>query len=120
MELLERSRYIDQPRCRATRIIGTQWFRAWLFTLMHNQNVNTVRRTMREGVSVDMEELSSPLIATTDPAASRKLFELERAIGRVPLEQRQVILLIGISQQGPHHERQLVAGDLGAKPAARA
>jgi RNA polymerase sigma-70 factor, ECF subfamily len=70
--------------------------RAWLFTLMHNQNVNTVRRAIREGVSVDLEELSSPLIATTDPTASRKLFELERAIGQVPLEQRKVILLVGL------------------------
>jgi RNA polymerase sigma-70 factor, ECF subfamily len=70
--------------------------RAWLFTLMHHQNVNTVRRAIREGVSVDMEELSSPLIATTDPTASRKLFELERAIGQVPLEQRRVILLVGL------------------------
>jgi RNA polymerase sigma-70 factor, ECF subfamily len=69
---------------------------AWLFTLMHNQNVNTVRRAIREGVSVDMEELSSSLIATTDPTASRKLFELERAIGQVPLEQRRVILLVGL------------------------
>jgi RNA polymerase sigma-70 factor, ECF subfamily len=70
--------------------------RAWLFTLMHNQNVNTIRRAIREGVSVDMEELSSPLIATTDPTASRKLFELDRAIGQVPLEQRQVVLLVGL------------------------
>jgi RNA polymerase sigma-70 factor, ECF subfamily len=70
--------------------------RAWLFTLMHHQNVNTARRAIREGVSVDMEELSSPLIATTDPTASRKLFELERAIGQVPLEQRRVVLLVGL------------------------
>jgi RNA polymerase sigma-70 factor, ECF subfamily len=69
---------------------------AWLFTLMHNQNVNTVRRAIREGVSVDMEELSSPLIATTDPTASRKRFELDRAIGQVQLEQRQVVLLVGL------------------------
>jgi RNA polymerase sigma-70 factor, ECF subfamily len=70
--------------------------RAWLFTLMHNQNVNTVRRAIREGVSVDIEELASPLIATTDPTESRKLFELERGIGQVPLEQRRVVLLVGL------------------------
>src|ERR1700694_6094530 len=33
--------------------------RAWLFTLLHNQNVNDVRRSMREGVSVALEEMPS-------------------------------------------------------------
>jgi hypothetical protein len=46
-----------------------------------------------------MEELSSPLIATTDPSASRKLFELERAIGQVPLEERRVVLLVGLEDR---------------------
>jgi len=70
--------------------------RAWLFTLMHNQNVNSVRRSLREGTAVDVEQLSSALIATTDPTASRKLFELERALGQLPVEQREAILLVGL------------------------
>jgi RNA polymerase sigma-70 factor, ECF subfamily len=70
--------------------------RAWLFTLMHNQNVNSVRRSLREGTAVDVEQLSSALIATTDPTASRKLLELERALGQLPVEQREVVLLVGL------------------------
>ena len=70
--------------------------RAWLFTLMHNQNVNSVRRSLREGTAVDVEQLSSALMATTDPTASRKLFELERALGQLPVEQREAILLVGL------------------------
>jgi RNA polymerase sigma-70 factor (ECF subfamily) len=70
--------------------------RAWLFTLMHNQNVNSVQRNMREGTAVDVEQLSSALIATTDPTASRQLFELERALGQLPVEQREAILLVGL------------------------
>jgi CheY-like chemotaxis protein len=34
--------------------------------------------------------------ATTVPAASRKMFELERALAQLPLEQRQAILLVGL------------------------
>ena len=45
---------------------------------------------------VDVEQVSAPLIATTDPAASRKMFELERALAQLPLEQRQAILLVGL------------------------
>jgi RNA polymerase sigma-70 factor, ECF subfamily len=70
--------------------------RAWLFTIMHNQNVNNVRRAVRESGMVDMEQLSATLPATTDPTASRQMFELERALAQLPLEQRQVILLVGL------------------------
>jgi len=68
---------------------------AWLFTIMHNQNVNNVRRAVRESGMVDIEQLS-PMPATTDPTASRQMFELERALAQLPLEQRQVILLVGL------------------------
>jgi hypothetical protein len=44
---------------------------------------------------VDMET-SATLPATTDPTASRQMFELERALAQLPLEQRQVILLVGL------------------------
>ena len=68
---------------------------AWLFTIMHNQNVNNVQRAVRESGMVDME-ISATLPATTDPTASRQMFELERALAQLPLEQRQVILLVGL------------------------
>src|SRR5258705_11404592 len=46
---------------------------AWLFTIMHNQNVNNVRRNFRESAAVDIEQVSTTLPATTDPSASRKM-----------------------------------------------
>jgi RNA polymerase sigma-70 factor (ECF subfamily) len=70
--------------------------RAWLFTIMHNQNVNGVRSAMRESMTVDIEEQSSTLVATTDPTVARQLHELDRALAQVPEEQRQVILLVGL------------------------
>src|SRR5215211_1888330 len=51
--------------------------RAWLFTLMHNQHVNDVRRSSREGGNIDVNEMAAVLVATTDPTASRQLRELE-------------------------------------------
>jgi RNA polymerase sigma-70 factor (ECF subfamily) len=70
--------------------------RAWLFTIMHNQYVNMVRRAMRDGANVDIEQMSSALVATTDPTASRQLRELENAISRLRDEQREVVLLVGL------------------------
>jgi RNA polymerase sigma-70 factor (ECF subfamily) len=75
--------------------IGTD-IRAWLFTIMHNQHVNMVRRAMRDGANVDIEQLSSALVATTDPTASRQLRELENALSRLRDEHREVILLVGL------------------------
>ena len=70
--------------------------RAWLFTLMHNQHVNDVRRQNRGASAVDLEEVSGFLVANTDPTASRQLRELEHALARLPTEQREVILLVGL------------------------
>jgi RNA polymerase sigma-70 factor (ECF subfamily) len=70
--------------------------RAWLFTLMHNQYVNDVRRGARETHALNIEDVASQLVATTDPTASRQLQELDRALGLLPIEQRQVILLVGL------------------------
>src|SRR5215208_5639934 len=40
--------------------------RAWLFTILHNQHVNEVRRSVREGVSVDAETAAPFLIMAPD------------------------------------------------------
>src|ERR1700756_749586 len=70
--------------------------RAWLFTIMHNQYVNNIRRTMREQATIDVDQVASTLEATTDPTASRQLSELERALGYLSKGQREVVLLVGL------------------------
>jgi RNA polymerase sigma-70 factor, ECF subfamily len=72
--------------------------RAWLFTLMHNQNVNNVRRGINQGQNIDVEEMSNVLAATTDPTASRQLYELNWALSQLAQEQRQAILLVGLEE----------------------
>jgi RNA polymerase sigma-70 factor (ECF subfamily) len=70
--------------------------RAWLFTIMHNQHVNCVRRVMRERGTIDIEQVASTQVATTDPTASRQLSELDRALGQLSKGQREVVLLVGL------------------------
>ena len=77
-----RTRWFGPWLSRTFRQAGTN-LRAWLFMLMHNQNVNNLRRSIREGQMVDIEATTNVLAATTDPTASRQLFELDRALGQL-------------------------------------
>jgi RNA polymerase sigma-70 factor, ECF subfamily len=70
--------------------------RAWLFTIMHNQYVNEVRRATRDAASLDVQDCSTFLVANSDPSASRQLQELEQALLQLPEGQRLVILLVGL------------------------
>jgi len=70
--------------------------RAWLFTLMHNQYVNEVRRATKWGKPVQIDDVSGGLAAVADTSASRQLTELDEAIGKLPVEQRQVVLMVGL------------------------
>ncbi len=70
--------------------------RAWLFTILHNQHVNDIRRSVREGVTVPVEDMAPVLTSPSNAGASLQLRDLERAIARLPEEQRQVILLVGL------------------------
>jgi RNA polymerase sigma-70 factor (ECF subfamily) len=69
--------------------------RAWLFTILHHQHVNDVRRSIREGSHVMLEALPE-LTAQPNAIAVLQLRDLEAALGRLQLEQRQVILLVGL------------------------
>lgn len=70
--------------------------RAWLFTILHNQYVNHVRRAVREGAAVGLND-SEPLLTSAPNQGKRlELRDLERAIARLPEEQRAVLLLVGL------------------------
>src|SRR5215472_8460182 len=68
--------------------------RAWLFTVMHNQYVNSIRRATRHGHEIEVEKVH--LSAPPTQTASLELRDLERAIDRLPDEQRITLLLIGL------------------------
>jgi RNA polymerase sigma-70 factor (ECF subfamily) len=81
-----------------------------LFTILHNQNVNEVRRSVREGVTVTVEDVAPILTMAPNAGASLQLRDLERAINVLPEEQRQVILLVGL--EGMRYEEVAVVLDI--------
>jgi RNA polymerase sigma-70 factor, ECF subfamily len=83
--------------------------RAWLFTILHNQYVNYVRRSVREGAAIGLTD-SEPLLTCAPHQGHRlELRDLERAIAKLPEEQRSAILLVGL--EGMRYEE--VAAVLG-------
>jgi RNA polymerase sigma-70 factor (ECF subfamily) len=89
--------------------VGTD-LRAWLFTILHNQHVNDVRRSVREGVSVPVEDAGPVLTVPSTQGASLQLRDLDRALAQLPEEQRQVLLLVGL--EGMRYEEVAVVLDV--------
>lgn len=65
--------------------------RAWLFTVMHNVHVNQVR-SRREYAALDADALELPVRATQDVGLEMR--DMERMLARLPVEQREVLLLV--------------------------
>jgi RNA polymerase sigma-70 factor (ECF subfamily) len=70
--------------------------RAWLFTILHNQHVNYVRRAVREGTAISVSEDEPSMARAPDQGRQLELRDLDRALARLPEEQRTVILLVGL------------------------
>jgi RNA polymerase sigma-70 factor (ECF subfamily) len=70
--------------------------RAWLFTIMHNQYVNSVRRSVRQGSEVEVSDTEPSLARAAHQSHRLELRDLDRALALLPEEQRSVILLVGL------------------------
>ena len=69
--------------------------RAWLFTVMHNVHVNRVRAWR----STDTLDDEMPELAQRPPQGDALLVrDLDRAIARLPAEQRAVLLLVTLEE----------------------
>lgn len=72
--------------------------RAWLFTILHNVFVNELRRAKRrpELLAFDDEALDAPRRATQEDGLAMR--DLETALSSLPLDQRAVLLLVGVEE----------------------
>ena len=69
--------------------------RAWLFTVMHNVHVNQVR-AIRDHAQLD-DEAAEMGVAGVQGAAL-EIRDLELALAALPVEQREVLLLVAIEE----------------------
>src|SRR2546423_5187006 len=94
---------LPDPRRRETASVAIRYGSACLaFTIMHNQHVNDVRHGVREGISVEIGE-APQLTVESNAIPTLELRDLERALAKLPHEQREVILLVGL--EGMRYEQ---------------
>jgi RNA polymerase sigma-70 factor, ECF subfamily len=70
--------------------------RAWLFTILHHQHLSLARRDARQRASIQLQQCNPDLTVSPTQAARLELRDLERALAKLPEEQRSVILLVGL------------------------
>lgn len=84
--------------------------RAWLFTLMHNLFVNQIR--VRQPQETVMEEaLDEPVSGGQMEALDAR--DIHAALAKLPEEQREILLLVGLEQFGYAEAAQVLGVPVG-------
>jgi RNA polymerase sigma-70 factor (ECF subfamily) len=86
--------------------------RAWLFTIMHNVHVNQVRsRASSATVSLDDEAIDPPVRPTQ--ADMLEVRDIDAALRRLPVEQREVLLLVALERMSYDEAARTLAIPIG-------
>jgi RNA polymerase sigma factor (sigma-70 family) len=73
---------------------GVTDMRAWLFGIMHNLHVDGVRRPQLHTVVMDDDTPEVPVAPTQGERLA--VLDLQAALDRLPIEQREIVLLIAL------------------------
>ena len=84
--------------------------RAWLFTLMHNLFINQLRAAAPQHAELDVAREIAVGGGEMDALALR---DIHAALGLLPAEQREVILLVGLEQFGYAEAARILGVPLG-------
>lgn len=97
------SRADDLVQNCLTRAIAKQhlWqpgtdLRAWLFTVLRHQHISDMRRSAHDRNTVSTDDIAPVWSIEPDALHVLELRDLDAAIARLPQEQRQAILLVGL------------------------
>jgi RNA polymerase sigma-70 factor (ECF subfamily) len=72
--------------------------RPWLFTILHNIYVNSLRRLSRTPVVASDENREMRVASEQDADLHCVVSDFEKALRRLSDEQREVLLLVGLEQ----------------------
>jgi RNA polymerase sigma-70 factor (ECF subfamily) len=88
--------------------------RPWLFAIMHNLHVSTIRHRERRPVTVSMDQVESRAESSgASPESWASVGELMDAIDLLPEDQRSAILLVGLENLSYVEAAQVLAIPVG-------
>lgn len=70
--------------------------RAYLFTILHNLRADQLKKKYREGDQVSIDDVANQLSQPPTQLARLENRELVVALGKLPEQQREVLLLVGL------------------------
>jgi RNA polymerase sigma-70 factor (ECF subfamily) len=70
--------------------------RAYLFSILHNAYIDRVTHEKRSGSKVPIDDAAGHLAHPASQHSSLELKEVSLMLGRLPAEQQQVLLLVGV------------------------
>ena len=71
---------------------------AWLLTIMHNIFVSQMRQAASHPPVMSLEEITFDPSSSIQPPEQVELHDLEHALAKLPVDQREVLLLIGLEE----------------------
>ena len=74
--------------------------RAWLFTILHHRHISHTRRDARQRINMERQKSHLSLTLSPNQTVRLEFRDLERAMAKLPEEQRSVILLVGLEGMG--------------------
>jgi len=69
--------------------------RAWLFAILRNLHVSSLRQRQRRGPHIDLDEAPPPGIAATQESGL-EMQDMLAALDQLPEEQKSLLLLVGV------------------------
>lgn len=92
--------------------------RAWLFTIMHNIHINQFAARQREAAETSIDAITGSSTGWEFPVRATQadrveLFEVLGHIGRLPTEQREVLLLAAVEELRYHDVARVLGVPVG-------
>lgn len=72
--------------------------RAWLFAIMHNLHIDRYRKPAVDTEALDDDAPYSSFAAPGDHTQGLQLRDMDRALATLPVEQREILLLVALEQ----------------------
>lgn len=87
---------IERALRQWTKLEHLERIGGWLRSILHNLHIDGLRRTQRQGMTVDLANAENDCAVVAPGRDSAAALDFDRALHRLSLEHRQVLLLVGL------------------------